>query len=1128
MSSRAEDQLVRAQDGPVGWVLLSREAVARAEEALAANDRGVRDEVGFLALHQGFADRFFPGTSVLHTRLRYVLFVPWLMEMVATRDGTDFAARFSASETVLAGQLLRQEDREGVIGGRVWPRSAAQPPSMAYWTALGTWRILRARPDGSAPSRAETLRLMARQSRRRTRERDDEDVALEDGVGPAFVKLPKRPDELGAADRSLDFGLGSNEREFLRRHLLGVRRYGSKELSLLARLVDAGVGHDVPDLWASEISDVADDRDRDALVIARRASALAGIGRAVYAALLEIAHAEDELSESVVHRERLVELVEVEGRETHALDLVALERLLPRLRPDLVIFDEFQRFRDFLTEPEAEAGSCPPRALDAAALRVLTAIRGEAAGQRTPLLLLSATPYSPFRGRGADSSYGDTAGDFFEVVKFLNGGGPAGREAAARARKLFAVVEEELRKGVPLSERSERARSELTALLTQVLSRTERPRSSGDTAADSGGGEREVRLLPADLSVFRHLKDSLHPNDYGWAVALWQSVPLPMQGLGRRYKVWRRAANVRAESGISLTNDMRTRFGTNGPWAHPGLRALLEVMPVRRLALPWTAPSLPWWPLGGDWKSRGGNQSIDGKLLVFSRFRAVPPAVSGLVSYTVEAWLQRRVAEKRRTTYDGVMRRQFLAAAPKRPSLLGLFHPSPLLASVDPTARGLGSLRTAKSAVRAQLRQLLAGQGIRMVPRTSRARRRPWELLAAIEHGAELWPASRAAWNAVATSLGARSGIAAGRRLLSVVRQWEEKASAQVSEVDQREFEALCNLALEAPGVVLARALRRHWKEALAPENLCLIAGLSWRGLRSYLDEPWFAAALDGPERSYPDRIRRAVVQGNLESVLDEHFWYLGVAAGTDWKEAVAELESSLRLRTSTVLLHERGPDSGTMRLRCHAAVALNEARAEGRARRSFQWEEAQESPLRPDEVRRAFNGPFWPHVLVKTSIGQEGLDFHPWCKALAHWDLCSGPVALEQREGRISRFAGLSVRRAIAARLSSGAIHSNVGDSPWDRLAARADAELADDAGLEPWWVAPGSTTQRIVFAVPGSEKPAHLARLNRERAFYRLVLGMPDQEDLLELIATGEAWDSDTVRRACLDLSAWGGLHG
>ena len=319
--------------------------------------------------------------------------------------------------------------------------------------------------------------------------------------------------------------------------------------------------------------------------------------------------------------------------------------------------------------------------------------------------------------------------------------------------------------------------------------------------------------------------------------------------------------------------------------------------------------------------------------------------------------------------------------------------------------------------------------------------------------------------------------------------------------------------------MVLGRALARHWKDALAPQNLGRVAGLSWRALRAYFDQPWFAAALRGPERGYPGRIRRAVVEGNLESVLDEHLWYLGVAAGSDWTEAIEEFEASLRLRTSTVLLHERGPDPGTVRLRCHAAVALNEARA------SSARDDAREAPLRPDEVRRAFNAPFWPHVLVTTSIGQEGLDFHPWCRALAHWDLCSGPVALEQREGRISRFAGLAVRRAIAAQISSKEKGGDTDESPWTRLAARAEVELADRTGLEPWWVARGSTTQRIVFSVPGSERPARLARLNRERALYRLVLGMPDQADLLELIAADESWDPRKVRQACLDLSAWGG---
>jgi hypothetical protein len=296
----------------------------------------VRDEVGFLALHQGMADRFFPGTSVLHTRLRYVLFVPWLLDQVAERGGTDFAARFSTAETALAGQLNRQKNPEGVIGGRVEPRAAAQPPSMAYWTALGTWRILRARPDGSAPSRAETLRRMAARPARRVRTTDDEDVALEEECGSAFVKLPVRPKGLGVADGSVSFELETQESEFLRRHLLGVRRYGSNELSLLARIVDAGIGHEEASLWTQAIREVADEEDRAALVLARRASALAGIGRAVYAALLENAHKQDGFSESTAHREHLAALIDAVGGEAHDLDLDALKDLLPRLPAGLL------------------------------------------------------------------------------------------------------------------------------------------------------------------------------------------------------------------------------------------------------------------------------------------------------------------------------------------------------------------------------------------------------------------------------------------------------------------------------------------------------------------------------------------------------------------------------------------------------------------------------------------------------------------------------------------------------------------------------------------------------------------------------------------------------------------------
>src|SRR3546814_13763669 len=67
----------------LGWTYLSREALARAKAQMDEESTGVRDAIGFLTIHQGYADRFFPGTSVLHTRARYLLFVPWLFEDLA-------------------------------------------------------------------------------------------------------------------------------------------------------------------------------------------------------------------------------------------------------------------------------------------------------------------------------------------------------------------------------------------------------------------------------------------------------------------------------------------------------------------------------------------------------------------------------------------------------------------------------------------------------------------------------------------------------------------------------------------------------------------------------------------------------------------------------------------------------------------------------------------------------------------------------------------------------------------------------------------------------------------------------------------------------------------------------------
>ena len=59
-------------------------------------------------------------------------------------------------------------------------------------------------------------------------------------------------------------------------------------------------------------------------------------------------------------------------------------------------------------------------------------------------------------------------------------------------------------------------------------------------------------------------------------------------------------------------------------------------------------------------------------------------------------------------------------------------------------------------------------------------------------------------------------------------------------------------------------------------------------------------------------------------------------------------------------------------------------------------------------DIRRklllAFNTPFFPEVLIASSVLAEGVDLHLNCRYVIHHDLCWNPSTLEQRTGRIDR----------------------------------------------------------------------------------------------------------------------------
>jgi hypothetical protein len=268
-------------------------------------------------------------------------------------------------------------------------------------------------------------------------------------------------------------------------------------------------------------------------------------------------------------------------------------------------------------------------------------------------------------------------------------------------------------------------------------------------------------------------------------------------------------------------------------------------------------------------------------------------------------------------------------------------------------------------------------------------------------------------------------------------------------------------------------------------------------------------ADADEEEQAYWRAVLRYGIEGNLQSVLDEYVHVLRESLGfVGYDEpgllnAVADAVcEALSIRASRVEFDEirlrRGRRTYTLNrqrlLRARFALRFSEIKDDRGATLS-----------RIGAVRQAFNSPFKPFVLATTSVGQEGLDFHPYCHVVYHWNLPSNPVDLEQREGRVHRYKGHAVRKNVAMRHGLGAVGRALrdGGDPWSALFLRAERHRRPgQSDLTPYWIYPlegGACIERRVPLLPYSREEVQLERLRRSLAIYRMVFGQPRQEDLL-----------------------------
>ena len=328
-------------------------------------------------------------------------------------------------------------------------------------------------------------------------------------------------------------------------------------------------------------------------------------------------------------------------------------------------------------------------------------------------------------------------------------------------------------------------------------------------------------------------------------------------------------------------------------------------------------------------------------------------------------------------------------------------------------------------------------------------------------------------------------------------------AVSDLGPIGDEALDLLVDVSLGGPAVCALRALRRVAPELAwdDPGLLSAAAHVAW-GFRTLFNQHEAVALLRrGEEDRYWHRVLTFSAEQNLQAVLDEYAHYLvdaqglGAAAPSERVAGLGKaMADALSIRPSQIDVDNPAIIDGRLK--------VDKFQMRGRfAMRLADYRDEEGSVARLGGVRDAFNSPFRPFVLATTSVGQEGLDFHPYCYRVYHWNLPGNPVDLEQREGRVHRFKGHAVRLNVAHN-HGGELWGQGSDAadPWAQMFASARAATKADTDLAPYWLCEGPVkVERRVPILPFSREVQRLEWLKRSLTVYRLAFGQPRQDDLL-----------------------------
>lgn len=858
--------------------------------------------------------------------------------------------------------------------------------------------------------------------------------------------------------------------------------------------------------------------------------------------------------------------------------------VISSLQPHLVILDEFQNFSDML-------------AVNADGNDAVKSIVHALFEKDARLLLLSATPYKAATAdfESAEHSHYQK---FKDTIEFLFRPHP-------RGEKILKDIDADLnayRKSIQSLEtigddhfvEAKSRKKNIENNLREVMVRTERFRY----LADPSNGVREPEVEPwidaalsdaegfikplqgidfqiKDVRYLAWLRKAISQDQWMILPEIWSSLPYAINLMPKTYKM----ISSLYSSGEGLKDRLKPalkmedakafcpsfqelpikRLDLEAP--NPKLRELIRQIKSEEIFRHlWMPPTRRYYDAPGD-----ASRATPRKRLIFSRWQAVPQAVSVLTSLYVDEMLgvsDKSHGDALSLAYDTV------ELAPI------LFHPSLWLAQAGLTIYskkhcGRASQQELEGLVGDFLEDQLLARGIKVID----GRLDSFEAIVAVLHRMEPKSFSVLYQQTLMSKhcrkwLNARKDVGeldSGASVKKAVRTFhdlsQDQARVTAKRISRSTLKVLAQLAIAGPAVSLLR--------------LCLQFGfLKFIELDTYNvsspgncdPEKIFAAVIrtvHGPIRrffnhshaglvirkldisqkaTHLERVAEFCVRNHLSAVMDEHAFLLAEDLSTYEKRpgdsAVDFIESiggSFRIAVGRPIFREV---QGKERLRAHNR-SVNRHIAQAFVDEKGSRDDSGKDLLR-DQIRKAFNSPFWPFILVTTSIGQEGLDFHRYCADVVHWNLPSSPVAFEQREGRIQRYLGKAIRDAwMKNRSWSDFIKKNLTPKSdpselkniWilvqEKLEEEEQNQGIDRRGLSPQWIyeKAGEYAQirRWIFCHPFSRESIIYRRMRDSVLLYRLALGQARQDDLIRALGQQPVFkeaDPNSRRKLIRDL--------